>query len=36
MPILVITLIVVAVIIAVAFLVSFGKDVAKLFKKKKK
>ena len=36
MPILVITFIIIAVIIAVTFLVSFGKDIVKLFKKKKK
>ena len=36
MPILVVAIIVVAVILAVAFLVSFGKDLSKIFKKKKK
>jgi hypothetical protein len=36
LPILAVAVIVIAVILAVTFLVSFGKDLSKIFKKKKK
>ena len=36
MSILVVTIIIVAVVITVAFLASFGRDLLKIFKKKKK